>query len=291
MRLQFSALTCAVWIALAYWPICSAQAGEKPDNKTRNKPDAPQDFVVCTGWHALCTASPDCRMNGDKSDCDCMRVNENHIIATFEIQDISVKHLTLTKCTNQHPCEVDQAPVCKAIKYGKYEVDNVKYRWVSTYSYRGWCSLVQIKPIACDPQSEGYSGDRYYAICDAAPCTEIKDPSDPNRPLSCRCRVDGAAFMGINGSCTGVNGGIMSSSPTWAWDFEKNTFAFYMPGYEYVRGACAPLKSDPLSLWTVEQHANGQLAQLMRAAPAIADLNFTVAQDLVKSSSATNPKP
>jgi hypothetical protein len=30
------------------------------------------------------------------------------------------------------------------------------------------------------------------------------------------------------------------------WDFQNNTYLFPMPGYEYVQGACAPLKSDPL---------------------------------------------
>ena len=44
--------------------------------------EVPQEFVVCTGWHALCTASPDCKMNGDKADCDCLRVNETHIVET-----------------------------------------------------------------------------------------------------------------------------------------------------------------------------------------------------------------
>ncbi|MCM2351767.1 MAG: hypothetical protein NDI69_17250 [Bacteriovoracaceae bacterium] len=78
----------------------------------------PEDFVVCTGWHALCSASPDCKMNGEKTDCDCMRVNESHIVATGEIQDPLIKRLTLARCTKKHPCAVDQAPVCKAIKYG-----------------------------------------------------------------------------------------------------------------------------------------------------------------------------
>ena len=53
-------------------------------------------------------------------------------------------------------------------------------------------------------------------------------------------------FVGINDSCTGNNGGIMSSLPIEAWDFQNNTYTFPMPGYEYVQGACAPLKSDPL---------------------------------------------
>jgi hypothetical protein len=185
-------------------------------------------------------------MNGDKADCDCLRVNETHIVATTEIQDTAVKRLTEVKCTNAHPCAVDQAPVCKSIKDGQYEVDHVKYEWVSTYSYRGWCGLLK-NVKACDLQEPGYSGDLYWAVCDAAPCTENQNPSDPDRPLSCQCRVvEETPFVGMNGSCTGDNGGIMSSMPLWAWDFQNNTYPFPMPGYEYVQGACAPLKSDPL---------------------------------------------
>lgn len=185
-------------------------------------------------------------MNGVKADCDCLRVNETHIVMTSEIQDPEVKIKTLTKCTNQHPCEVDQAPVCNAIKSGEYKVDDVKYRWVSTFSYRGWCSLLQMKFRACDPGASNYNGDRYWAICDAAPCTEIQNPSDPNKPLTCQCQVQEGPFIGMNGSCTGANGGIMSSSPLWAWDIQNNTFAVPVPGVEYVQGACASLNSDPL---------------------------------------------
>lgn len=228
-------------------PQSLAQVGEKASSSTHNFANTPQDFVVCTGWHALCTASPDCEMIGNMANCDCLRVNESHIVETSEIQDTAVKGLTLATCTNEHPCDVDQAPVCKAIRDGQYQVDTVKYRWVSTYSYRGWCSLLERGLEACNPQAEGYSGDSYWAICDAAPCTEMQNPSDPDRPLSCQCRVVAdMPFVGTNGSCTGNNGGIMSSMPLSGWDFQKNTYTFPMPGYEYVQGACAPFKSDPL---------------------------------------------
>ncbi len=205
----------------------------------------PQPFVVCTGWHALCTASPDCRQAGGDAYCDCMRVNETHIVMTGEIQDPVVKRLTDAQCTDKHPCAVDEAPICKAIQHGQYRVDDVRYDWVSTYSYRGWCTIITPKPKACDPAAPGYVGDRYWAICDAAPCTENPDPSDPERPLTCQCRVTGGAFVGVNDTCTGTNGGIMSSMAMSLWDFQNDTYPFPMPGYQYVRGACAPLKSDP----------------------------------------------
>jgi hypothetical protein len=185
-------------------------------------------------------------MHGDKADCDCMRVNETHIVYTSEIQDTMVKNLTQAKCTNEHPCDVDQAPVCSAIKDGQYEVDGVKYDWVSTYSYRGWCGLQMRNLTVCDQSAIGYTGDRYWVICDAAPCTENLNASNPDKPLICQCRINNTPFVGMNGSCSGENGGIMSSMPIWAWDFQNNTYPFAMPGYEYVQGACAPLKSDPL---------------------------------------------
>ena len=137
MRIRFFAITCITWITMSYWPICLAEAGEKRESSTQNYIDEPQEFVVCTGWHALCTESTDCKMNGDMADCDCFRVNETHIVETDAIQDPAVKRQTLDKCTNKHPCDIDQAPVCKAIKYGQYKVNKVKYDWVSTYSYRG----------------------------------------------------------------------------------------------------------------------------------------------------------
>ena len=221
------------------------RAGENMLRLADNSGGVAEFFVVCTGWHALCSASPDCRMNGDKAECDCLRVNETHIVATSEIQDIAVKRLTQTTCTKQHPCEVDEAPVCKAIRTGQYRVDDVKYDWVSTYSYRGWCSLLKADMVPCDPRAANYAGDEYWAICDAAPCTENRNPSDPDRPLACQCRVQDSPFVGINGTCTGDNGGIMSSFATWAWDFDNNTYPFPMPGYEYVQGACSPVESDP----------------------------------------------
>ena len=227
-------------------PQPAAQVDEKAASSNRRFIDTPQELVVCTGWHALCSASTDCKVNGDKADCDCFSVDETHIVETSEIQDRAIKRLTEAKCTSEHPCDVDQAPVCKAIKNGKYSVDNVKYDWVSTYSYRGWCSLLS-KLKACDLHATGYSGDLRWAICDAAPCTEKQHPSNPHKPLSCQCRVVAdTPFVGTNGSCTGDDGGIMSSFPLSAWDFRNNTYPIPVPGYEYVQGACAPLTSDPL---------------------------------------------
>lgn len=231
-------------VVLASLAFLAMGIGAKPNSRARNS--AAQEFVVCTGWHALCSASTDCKMNGDKAACDCLRVNETHIVETTAIQDTAVKRLTQAKCTDDHPCTVDQAPVCKVIRDGHYKVDAVEYDWVSTYSYRGWCGLLKVKPKACDQRAKGYTGDLYWAICDAAPCTDNPNPSDPDKPLSCQCRVEKTPFVGPNDTCTGDNGGIISSFPLSGWDFKNNTYTFPMPGYEYVEGACAPLKSDPV---------------------------------------------
>ncbi|MFN4143326.1 hypothetical protein [Aestuariivirga sp.] len=235
MRFHSAGLLVLAALAGCFWP--QKQAGAAAGG--------PQLLVVCTGWHALCSASPDCRIKGAKAECDCLRVNETHIVETSEIQDDGVKRITMERCTDETPCAVDEAPVCEAIRSGNYEVENIRYEWVSTYSYRGWCGLLQPPPVPCDPAAAGYTGDRQWAICDAAPCTELADPPDPERPLRCQCRVMLTSFVGANGTCTGRDGGIMSSFPVEAWDFGKNTYPETMPGYEYVQAACAPLKSDP----------------------------------------------
>jgi hypothetical protein len=215
------------------------------DGRMHHRHDAPQSLVVCTGWHALCSKSTDCKVTGDRADCDCLRVDENHIVMTTEIQDAAVKRQTEARCTDAHPCDVDEAPVCKAIAHGQYKVNHVRYDWVSTYSYRGWCGLLPgFTP--CDQSVPDYAGDPIWAICDVAPCTEIRNPIDPEKPLTCQCRVvRNVAFVGVNGSCKGDRGGIMSSFPAASWDFQNNTYPVPVPGYEYVQGACAAFASDP----------------------------------------------
>jgi hypothetical protein len=248
------ALTTVVFLAIATIGFVNAQPGMAPPSAkqagtemhARHHVDAPQELVVCTGWHALCASATDCRVKGNEADCDCARVDENHIVMTGEIQDAAVKALTQARCTDEHPCDVGEAPVCKAIDHGTYKVGGVRYDWVSTYSYRGWCSLLP-KFKACDQTAQGYAGDTIWAICDAAPCTETPAPFDPDKPLTCQCRVvRDTAFVGTNGSCTGDRGGIMSSFPVSSWDFQNNTYPVPVPGYEWVRGACAAYKSDPL---------------------------------------------
>jgi hypothetical protein len=48
------------------------------------------------------------------------------------------------------------------------------------------------------------------------------------------------------GKCKTRNGEVMSTIPRGSWRFDKMEFSFSMPGYDqYVKSACARLKSDP----------------------------------------------
>jgi len=85
------------------------------------------------------------------------------LLRRLEIQDAAVKSLTLAECTNERPCDVDQAPVCKAIRHGSFQVNGVEYKWISTYSYRGWCSLIAVKPVPCDQKAKAIPG---FVLCD-----------------------------------------------------------------------------------------------------------------------------
>jgi len=81
-----------VWLVLiGLAPAGLAQVGG--DGGT-NPMRTPQEFVECTGWHALCSASTDCKVTGDRADCDCLRVKENHLVETKSIQDVAVKRRT-----------------------------------------------------------------------------------------------------------------------------------------------------------------------------------------------------
>jgi hypothetical protein len=241
MKLRELLIASVGWVLISHVPMGLA---DPPGKESAERGQTPQAVVACTGWHALCSGSTDCQVNGDRVDCDCWRVNETHIVETSEIQDPAVKRRTERRCTDQHPCDLDEAPVCAAIASGEYAVDGERYPWVSTFSYRGWCELYE--PKACDPSAPEYVGDTTWAICDAAPCTESADPADPDRPLSCQCRIRNGAFIGTKNSCTGDNGGIISAMPVDVWDFEQGTFTAPVPGYDYVQGACAPLTSDQL---------------------------------------------
>jgi hypothetical protein len=127
MKARFLAVSCLMCAVLGFGLVSAAGGGEKADMGARHSAVIPQLAVVCTGWHALCSGSTDCQVNGEGVDCDCWRVNETHIVEMSEIQNIRVKRLTEARCTNRHPCDVDEAPVCAAIKDGRHEVEGINY--------------------------------------------------------------------------------------------------------------------------------------------------------------------
>lgn len=201
----------------------------------RAEDPTPQGSVVCTGWHALCSLATDCKMVSDtQANCNCWKVNEQHVVVTADITDQDARTATLAACTSATPCDVDEAPVCGIIKSGDYTVNEVKYKWISTYSYRGWCKNWKPKACAAGP----------WADCMTYPCTESTNPKDPDRPLVCQCKVNTTPFVGSNGRCKTKKGRVMSTINITLWDFQEKKFRPDMPGYEFVQGACAPIHSD-----------------------------------------------
>jgi hypothetical protein len=87
-------------------------------------------------------------------------------------------------------------------------VNKVKYDWVSTYSYRGWCSLLNLKPKACDQNAIGYTGDLYWAVCDLRYARLV--PLLPGRGNPCSM---GSPEHRMFVSCLGGYGAYNAASP------------------------------------------------------------------------------
>jgi hypothetical protein len=199
-------------------------------------PETPQAVVECLGAHALCNASIDCQRQGtSKALCPCWNVNERHLVQTEKIQDELVRLETQRRCSKGSPCGVDEAPVCRVIREGRYRVDKVTYPGVSTFSYRGWCQT--FRPVSCEAKSGP------WADCMAAPCQ--RNPNNPDRPWTCQCRIQNEAFVGINGRCDSPAGQVMSTFERPLWNFNTGAFSVPLPGNEFVNiGACRFLRSD-----------------------------------------------
>ena len=206
--------------------------------QARATEDMPQINVECTGWHALCSMATGCEVSGGYANCSCWRVTERHVVVVAFIKDDTfgwhVKEATQQQCTISHPCALDQAPVCKAIKSLL-----LSDKWVSDFSYRGWCE--NWKPVACNG---------VWSDCMTSPCSDDHDPNDP-RPLKCQCTLRGAdvndaPYVGSDGTCNNPPGTVISTIPQNSWDFQRNMFSFPFPGNEYATTeACKQLKSDP----------------------------------------------
>eukprot|EP01083_Nonionella_stella_P269923 913615_1 len=72
-------------------------------------PSEPQPLIQCTGVHALCifaACSPD-------GICRCKTYDSIYQIATAAIKNDTIKDATLSYCTLESPCEINQAPICE----------------------------------------------------------------------------------------------------------------------------------------------------------------------------------
>jgi hypothetical protein len=164
-------------------------------------------------------------------------VEEPHVVQTSKIEDLQARRDTLSRCTTATPCGIDEAPICRVIREGRYTVRRVTYPAVSTFSYRGWCQT--FRPVKCEAAQAGP-----WADCMAAPCQ--LDPTNPDRPLKCQCRVERGDYVGIDGRCESRAGQVMSTIERQLWNFEEGAFAGPVPGNAFVnRGACRFLRSDP----------------------------------------------
>jgi hypothetical protein len=220
---------------------CLAGSTAAEESPVIAKHSIPQPQVVCTGRHALCSFADDCVVDKNNpwlANCACWEVSEPHIVSTADIKDqafggLPIKKMTQRLCTVDHPCNVDEAPVCMAIKR-LLQNQRRAYNWVSTYSYRGWCE--NWEPVACGNKNSP------WADCMSSPCREVAPGTD--RPLNCRCDVLTGPFVGTRGSCDAGKGKVMSTIKQEMWDFDHNTYRIPPSGFEYVNSACSSLGSD-----------------------------------------------
>ena len=119
MKIRSIAFCSIAAITLGY----SSTTWSKPPSEHANNKPRPQIAVECTGWHALCSLATDCAYDPETgvADCACWQVNGQHVVATSNIKNAAfggapIKEETQRRCTTAHPCELDEAPVCQAIK-------------------------------------------------------------------------------------------------------------------------------------------------------------------------------
>jgi hypothetical protein len=185
----------------------------------------PQQFVVCTGQHALCSFATHCELSADgtHASCNCWDVNDTFIVNTAAILDASAKQATLAACTDAHPCATNEAPVCTAIASHQFMVNGVSPARVSAFSYVDFCK--RFNPVSCSAGP--------WASCMTAACDVTN--KDPNKPLTCSCPVIKSPFIGVQGSCEQPRNTVMSTIPA--------TFNFSaLPGSAFVLEACQALR-------------------------------------------------
>lgn len=187
----------------------------------------PQDRVLCSGPHVLCSLAP-CEIKDDATAiCRCVEVNDTYAVSLSEIRNDDVSAATKARCTASSPCSLDSAPVCEAIKRGNIEFGSVRVEpgMVSTFSWGGWCSATEFdpsRPAVCSPSP--------WAACMTAPCRRNKDGGGS---VDCQCTWQNSSWIDFRGG--GKECSKMVSSVPADFDMQQMPFA------SQVLGACAKI--------------------------------------------------
>eukprot|EP01084_Bolivina_argentea_P102462 183555_1 len=140
----------------------------------------PQPLVQCAGVHALCVFAS-CSSDGS---CRCKTYDSIYQIATAAIKNDTIKDKTLSYCTLESPCEINQAPICEAIINNEYYVNDKLSQVTSAYSWNSFCER------AWPTQIWSQCNDGLWASCMMASCSY-----DPQTDfVLCECDVK----IGVN---------------------------------------------------------------------------------------------
>ena len=103
---------------------------------------APQARVQCTGPHTLCTHAPCEMVTPTSAVCHCVAVNDTYEVSLDEILNGTLQAETKARCTEASPCELNAAPVCRAVREGGvFGGRAAGPGMVSTFSWAGWCEV------------------------------------------------------------------------------------------------------------------------------------------------------
>eukprot|EP01083_Nonionella_stella_P269924 913616_1 len=183
----------------------------------------PQPLVQCAGVHALCVFAS-CSSDGS---CRCKTYDSIYQIAAGAIKNATIRDATLSYCTYESPCAINEAPICQAIINDEYYVGDLLSQVTSAYSWNSFCERAWPTTVWSE------CTDGLWASCMMAPCTY--DPLLPDFAL-CECDVNaGVNVAWIDNdpyqSCR-YPGDIMKASVPVGFDF-----GFFM-GTDYVFQAC-----------------------------------------------------
>ena len=74
--------------------------------------------------------------------CHCIAVNDTYEVSLDEILNATLQAETKARCTVASPCELNAAPVCRAVREGGvFGGRAAAPGMVSTFSWAGWCEV------------------------------------------------------------------------------------------------------------------------------------------------------